>query len=439
MQLSNFNLELPNLSTPTEVLLFNTLEGSLISLPQKEYNRFKISLSEGKINSKNDDIALLSELGFLESDNRNPEEKLKDWFASIQNDTKALKLTIVTTLACNFACPYCVQGDSHPVVKMKPSTCEDIFKFALREFEVNPFEELFVTYYGGEPLLNINAIKYFQKKFTTFCQQKDISFQSHLITNGSLLSRFANEIKDLKINSLKVTLDGTEDYHNKMRCYTNGKSSFDDIIKGLEQLPENIAIQIGSNFCDENYEGIKALPEFLSTSSISHKVKQFNSKPVMVAQKIRLPGVNKSVCRIYTDQVLRRWKNIQENSDLFDIPTKGFIEQGPCSYYNKRDVTIATDGSIYPCPSFIDSKEDCIGTIYDEEFSLERVPEIPVDDSCLDCDVFAFCAGGCRYASKLCLGSSRDLNCEKDFFKSALHRDVQKQFKIEQEEPVLLS
>ena len=34
--------------------------------------------------------------------------------------------------------------------------------------------------------------------------------------------------------STQITVDGTEEYHNKMRPYSNGNDSFYDVIKGLD-------------------------------------------------------------------------------------------------------------------------------------------------------------------------------------------------------------
>jgi len=428
LEYSKFNLEIANPSDSSEVILFNTLNGSLISLPLKELNQLKEKLSKQDIDSENnDDIRMLNELGFLESDNKDSKKNLANWFREVQNDAESLNLTIVTTLACNFNCPYCVQGTYHPTSNMNEVTIKGIFDFIINEFTYKPFRKLFVTYYGGEPLLNINVIRFFQKQLESFCVKNNVTFQSHLITNGSLLNHFKNDLKELKINSLKVTLDGTPEYHNKTRSYKNGNPSFDDIISALEQIPKGIDIHIGSNFQDNNFDGINELPELLFNSKLYSKIKQFNSKPVLEPYKITLPNTSQLACQVFSDKTLGRWKTIQDKCDKLCFKTINYTNKFLCSYYLKRDVTISPNGEIYPCPSFMDSTDNCLGTIYDKQSLLERCPDIPIDNYCINCTYLPLCGGGCRYASQICFGDIQYLNCEKEFLKEAIYRSIIKE------------
>ena len=56
-------------------------------------------------------LATLTELGFLVESHDADRRALDAYFDTIRHDTSQLRLTVLTTLQCNFACGYCFQGD----------------------------------------------------------------------------------------------------------------------------------------------------------------------------------------------------------------------------------------------------------------------------------------------------------------------------------------
>ena len=53
----------------------------------------------------------LAALGFI-VDSRDAEDRaLEAFFTDIREDASHLRVTLLTTLQCNFACDYCIQGD----------------------------------------------------------------------------------------------------------------------------------------------------------------------------------------------------------------------------------------------------------------------------------------------------------------------------------------
>ena len=102
-------------------------------------------------------------------------------------------------------------------------------------------------------------------------------------------------------------------------------------------------------------------------------------------------------------------------------------------------MTVTPDGKLYPCPSFIGLDEDSIGSVYDEKSLFERCPDMKIDDYCTDCELLPLCAGGCRYVSKLCLGTCSHLNCEKEFYSLAAGKQALKHVAPEEIKPALVS
>jgi len=75
----------------------------------------------------------------------------------------------------------------------------------------------------------------------------------------------------------------------------------------------------------------------------------------------------------------------------------------------------------------MDSADNCLSTIYDKQYLLERCPDIPINHYCINCTYLPLCGGGCRYASQICFGDVQYLNCEKEFIKEAVYRSTIKE------------
>lgn len=67
-----------------------------------------------------------------------------------------LILTLAPTSQCNFNCPYCFE-ENKPICKMSEQTISNIVKF-IAKYE--NLKQLYLTWYGGEPLLALNILSF---------------------------------------------------------------------------------------------------------------------------------------------------------------------------------------------------------------------------------------------------------------------------------------
>ena len=56
-------------------------------------------------------ITQLAEMGFLVDSREAEDAELEAFFRDLREDAGQLRVTLLTTLQCNFACDYCIQGD----------------------------------------------------------------------------------------------------------------------------------------------------------------------------------------------------------------------------------------------------------------------------------------------------------------------------------------
>ena len=111
----------------------------------------------------------------------------------MRDDTSQLRVTVLTTLQCNFACDYCVQGD-HGYVdrtsqRMSLETAARHARRGSRRGSTSCGPTSFVlTFFGGEPLLNLPVVYFLAERAWQACQARGVRMLVNVITNGLLLT-----------------------------------------------------------------------------------------------------------------------------------------------------------------------------------------------------------------------------------------------------------
>ena len=112
MQPSVFNVQVP-LPERNEVFLMNTFsDAQLLVSPDVTglLDRIKNGQSTFDIDER-ETVESLVENGFIVDSRDDEQQALKKYFTDMRDDTDQLRVTVLTTLQCNFACDYCFQGD----------------------------------------------------------------------------------------------------------------------------------------------------------------------------------------------------------------------------------------------------------------------------------------------------------------------------------------
>ena len=138
-------------------------------------------------------------------------------------------ITLFLTHRCNLRCKMCGQwGDSGITKKMSGDSIKEELPFS--DFkrlidEVGVFGPS-ITLFGGEPLLYshcLDLIKYIKHK----------KMHCLMITNGSVLGKFAGDLVDAGLDELNLSLDGGKDLHDQIRGMPG---LFERITGGLKEV-----------------------------------------------------------------------------------------------------------------------------------------------------------------------------------------------------------
>ncbi|MGE0706250.1 MAG: radical SAM protein, partial [Vicinamibacterales bacterium] len=403
-----FNLRVP-LETSGEVFLMNTLTDAqllvssdvaalLDSCPDaEELSR----LSPERRDETSGAIDLLREHGFLVSSHDADRRELDRYLTDVKTNTSELNITVLTTLQCNFACDYCFQGDHGDynkfAEKMSLETAARLAEWVEREMDRIHPERLLVTFFGGEPLLNLPVMYFLAERFYSAAVERGIDVGQSIITNGLLLTEdVVDQMLPYAFKGAKITLDGDRDTHNRLRPLRGGQGTFDRIIENVRRVAGKCAISIGGNFDETSADSYPALLDFLREQDFADTLIKVNFKPIVrnpetpaatVPTKLKgmLPlipvaadgrplkplggtcmtaagdggGTSCDSCDFLDDKMTF----LRDEAQKRGFPTPDGVHNGPCHVHMDHAHTIGPDGSLYACPGFTGEKARSTGHI----------------------------------------------------------------------------
>lgn len=179
----------------------------------------------------------------------NEQQSLKERYLYCRRNSP-LMVTITTTMDCNLGCYYCYEDKSKQY--LSKSGCDAILQWICKKVDTKQHEKVFIDWYGGEPMLNQEAINYFSSQAIQFCEGKDLTYVASMISNGTRWPPAAKEfIARNRIRDVQFTLDGPREHHNKRRRYVdkneNPEGSFEMILDTIDRLIGSVRIYLRIN------------------------------------------------------------------------------------------------------------------------------------------------------------------------------------------------
>jgi len=376
---------------------------------------------------------LLARLGMVVPDLSAERRSVAGFFDRCNACNPELNLIVVLNLDCNFACPYCFEGDRKGRHYMSRETAGDLTRF-VRSHLTAQKERLSVSFYGGEPLLSTDMIISISRDLGALAAARKIDYRFNLISNGSLFNRrTAGQLKPLGLQHIKVTLDGPAEIHNRSRPFRSGAPSFDVIVANIEETCDLVTVNIGGNYTRGNYRSFVELLDFLAARGLGHsKIGTVKFDPVADAPMGELrPAGFDGGCRSVDEPWL-------QEADPFlreEILKRGYrtpsFQPITCMVETRDAYVVNFDGSLYKCPAFVGRPDYAVGTLrsgladYDDVYRLDNWKN-PV---CLACEYLPLCYGGCRYMTLVRTGHLDGLDCQKHYLDRCLATYVRQEIK----------
>ena len=199
--------------------------------------------------------------------------------AILRDPTHFRQLILNLTEDCNLMCKYCVYSDNYSHTRPPAKKYMDFetgrkaldyfFSLNRRIARRNPAKLLAVNFYGGEPLLRLSTMK---KLVHHARRNSPLPFLLFVSTNGLLLNDEAVDfIVENKIH-VAVSLDGTEENHDRNRVTSGGKGSWNVVMRNLsrftERYPEYVRLRV-SLLCVYDFQtDLEANARFFEQASL---------------------------------------------------------------------------------------------------------------------------------------------------------------------------
>lgn len=398
--MSRYNVRIP-LRKGRE-LVYNSLSGSMALWTEHDVHRFQQATVDAF--SIDDDMEMVN-AGFLIDASTDELKVLEQVYTAHRFDQKTMILTIAPTLACNFGCDYCFQGQQKPHDTMSRPVQDAILD--LIERASARIARLHVAWYGGEPLLRKELVRGLSERILELCERRRLAYDASMVSNGYLLDRETAEMLTARrVQTIQITLDGVPMHHDRRRALLSGKPTFDHIVKNIRAVVEhtNITVNLRVNVDFRNRDDLGALLSFLSAQGLGGRP---NFKVYFAPVEAITEG-----CHSVQGTCMPRGEYGRLEVELYrEACSLGLAPlpypprfHGTCAAVRPKGLVIAPSGDVHKCWDTISDPRMAVGTVFDLD-GLAKSEEArrwlrwsPLDNEvCRNCKLLPSCAGACAY------------------------------------------
>lgn len=314
---------------------------------------------------------------------------------------------------CNLACTYCFEGMNCLAKKNLPDKRETMMGTEVAEKAIKRYSELIrenprlfnrekkIIFYGGEPLLNFQTIKFSLEMIKRYQADGLLPKNTKLmiISNGTLLTEeMAKIIKRYKVD-ISISLDGPKE-QSAARIFPNGKEAFSSILRGLDICKRlGLKTSISCTITDKNIDDCQKIIDFIIDNNI--KAVGFN----MMLGKTSYNYADKAA-----DFIIKAHQRFKENDiweDRMSRKVEAFFKAKlllfDCAAAGGHQLVVSPEGSFGICHGFFSDRKYFSGNVNDTSYNpldtdifKEWNKRTPLNmEGCRDCPGLGICGGGC--------------------------------------------
>ena len=300
---------------------------------------------------------------------------------------------IAPTMDCNAQCFYCYENDKRQKCYMDEETQNKMVNYIQKTAEGK--KKLFISWFGGEPLLCKSLIKSVSLALLEYCEQNNIAYNSELTTNGYFLDDFIDDLQTCRISDTQITLDGYGKEYLKRKRYVCCDDAWKKVIENIFTASvSGNHITIRFNIDRNNIDSVKECVNYLINDP------RWNENISIYFYPLEPDCQSLNNSAFFNEN---EYENIM--SDLYD-----FLYQ--CGYYIGRDYALDFHKLSLPCygatlgvlaidyrgQHLLCRENFVIGNIFTGvpiTKSLLEWYDGKISPSCEECEVLPLCQGGC--------------------------------------------
>ncbi|WP_329007698.1 radical SAM protein [Micromonospora rifamycinica] len=201
------------------------------------------------------------------------------------SEPSRVHLSLLPTAYCNMGCSYC--GQAHSRGGLGSNHRDQVRARVLRAITAADTRIARVDWFGAEPMIGYAVIRDLAPTFVAAAAERDVTYQSCLVTNGSLLTaeKLDELIRRCGVTHVEVTVDGPPEVHDTHRPLKNGGSSFWKIVGTLREAVSEPAyrgteFRFRTNVDRANQESISRYIDLMARQGFQKPNVSFSIVPV---------------------------------------------------------------------------------------------------------------------------------------------------------------
>jgi len=386
--------------------VYNGISGSLLRLSDQKHSMLKEYLSN-KDDASLPSTRLIQDLALgnmLIPDEIDELKFLSKHYESTRLNTSRFALTLVTSLGCNFDCPYCFEA-KYPSI-MDEEVKKAILQVIDDQIKNRKIQSLTVSWFGGEPLLGRKVLLELSDAFIKKCVDANITYSASIITNGYLLDeQTASDLHDRQVTDAQITIDGPPEIHNSMRPLVGGGDSFWTIIKNIHTALKYLEIIIRVNIGADNFGYVEKLFSILKDEGLQDQISVYPGQIVGVSDKVAAPSATYG-SRCFSNREFAKaeidFMTMAKKYGFNNNPSLPRLTGAPCTAVRSNELVVGSKGELYKCWESVGNPFEVIGNIRDYQHLDGRLHKWlkydPFANSeCRSCIALPVCMGGCAH------------------------------------------
>ena len=423
MKPSRYNVHIPIENDQT--IVYNTLSDSRVIVTGELIDAINTCETQKPKNTLIEShLKQLLDLGIIVDDKLDEKKEFEYWINRIKFDNSVLDITLLTTLSCNMECIYCFEQGVENSGNMSKDTADVLCDWIIERLNENHAPRLFITFFGGEPLVNESIVTYVSEKLYSRTKIIGVSLELALITNGLLLSeQLIDKLNQYGLQWIKVTLDGDQEMHDQMRPRKGGHGSYQEIMNKLLLVKGKVPIIIGSNYDEKIQKRLPFLYRDLKEKGFSSSdILEIAFKPIQGFFEHETNSIYHIDAHTFSMTDLNTFNSLRKEVQDHGYKPYSRIKLGPCEARKENTYIVDPTGALYKCAAMVGREDLALGSIFDDFdsviFGAQNISFMTAEPwkNCGDCKFLPICAGGCRMSALSANKTINGVTCEKAYF-----------------------
>ncbi len=275
-----------------------------------------------------------------------------------------------------------------------------------------------VDFFGGEPLMNFEALKQTVSYARSIEEENAKHFRFTVTTNGYKITDEMVDYLNENMDNIVISIDGREHVHDTTRKTVGGKSSYAKVVQNAKKLTAGRQGEyyVRGTFTADNLDFANDVLHIADLGFYGVSI-----EPVVTTQDKAIQSAHLKTIYAQYESLAKEYVKREENGNGFAFfHFMVDLTGGPCRQKRIRGcgagteyIAVAPNGDIYPCHQFVQMPQFKMGSVFEAGLSEKIAQQL------CDCDIYHLEACGTCWAKYYCSGgcAAANINVNGDMYK----------------------